>query len=546
VQTATTPEILVLAASRTLTIPQVSSFSATAIPGLEADARAHGLTFIGPWIFVSHNLPQDATTTFSLKVCRAIEPPEHYQGNYIVEPLPPLPCAMLDYKGPLQGIFEGGYTPLLEQVLQSGIPLTGEIREVYHVWTTPESPDNHVQIQVGLTELPADGNLDTSSHVSPDASATGSDDAEGDQPAVTIASPAFTIERLAIPESPDDPVYREFAEMVEARNAIEAHAIGSWALAVTPEELLPVFQNQEYDPKHLYVARVNGRIVGRGIYTWSSEKGTTVTWVFVEILPEYRNQGIGGALWDYLESLARESGRPVVQTNAIHTTVAGGERLAPPTGFGEVPASDPGVRFLANHGYKLEQIARISFLDLPVDPDLLGRQRREAEAKAGSDYRVVTWHGRVPEHWLADVAYLKNRMSVDEPSAGLEVTEETWDEARVRKHDEAEIAGGRPMLVAAVEHIPSGKLVGINELSLANDHTRPVGQEDTLVLAEHRGHRLGMLLKVANLQELARVAPEAPLVFTFNAEENRYMLNVNEAVGFRPAGYEGVWKKDLA
>src|SRR5690606_34669076 len=117
--------------------------------------------------------------------------------------------------------------------------------------------------------------------------------------------------------------------------------------------------------------------------------------------------------------------------------------------------------------------------------------RQEAEVKAGPDYRVVTWHGRVPNKWLADVAYLKNRMSVDEPSAGLEVIEQTWDEERVMKHDDAEISGGRPMLVAAVEHIPSGKLVGINELSVANDRTRPVGQEDTLVLAEHRGRRLG-------------------------------------------------------
>ena len=79
-QTATTPETLVLATSRALTIPEVSAFSAAAFPGLEADAQARDLTFTGPWIFVSHNLPQDATTTFSLQICRAIEPAGDYDG----------------------------------------------------------------------------------------------------------------------------------------------------------------------------------------------------------------------------------------------------------------------------------------------------------------------------------------------------------------------------------------------------------------------------------------------------------------------------------
>jgi GNAT superfamily N-acetyltransferase len=334
--------------------------------------------------------------------------------------------------------------------------------------------------------------------------------------------------------------------MVEIRNEIETSALGSPALSVTAPELLPVYQKQEYEPRRLFVVRTEGRIVARGGLEWSIAEDTNVTWLFADVLPAFRNQGIGTALFEHLEDLALQSGRKILQADAIHTSIPGGERIVPPTGFGDVPAADPGVRFLRKHGYSLEQIGRISFLDLPVDPELLASHRAEAEAKAGPDYRIVNWVGLTPELWRTDVAYLNNRMSVDEPAAGLEVDEETWDEARVIKHDESEIAGGRPMLVAAVEHVPTGKLVGINELSVANDRTRPVGQETTLVLSEHRGHRLGMLLKVANLQELARVAPEAPLVFTYNAEENRHMLNVNEAVGFRAVGYDGAWKKTIA
>jgi hypothetical protein len=55
-----------------------------------------------------------------------------------------------------------------------------------------------------------------------------------------------------------------------------------------------------------------------------------------------------------------------------------------------------------------------------------------------------------------------------------------------------------------------------------------------------------MLLKVANLSRLAREFPGHPAVITFNAEENRHMLSVNEAVGFVPISQESAWRKDLA
>jgi hypothetical protein len=85
--------------------------------------------------------------------------------------------------------------------------------------------------------------------------------------------------------------------------------------------------------------------------------------------------------------------------------------------------------------------------------------------------------------------------------------------------------------------------VGYTELSAPPELGRSVTQEDTLVLREHRGHRLGMLLKAANLLQLAQVRPGYPAVTTFNAEENRHMLSVNEALGFVPMGYEGAWKR---
>jgi GNAT superfamily N-acetyltransferase len=103
----------------------------------------------------------------------------------------------------------------------------------------------------------------------------------------------------------------------------------------------------------------------------------------------------------------------------------------------------------------------------------------------------------------------------------------------------------RKRYTAAVEHLPSGHLVGFTVLSVPTQLHRAVDQYATLVLKEHRGHALGMLLKVGNLAHLERAKPGHPSVMTFNAEENRHMLDVNEAVGFVPVANESAWRKDL-
>jgi len=359
-----------------------------------------------------------------------------------------------------------------------------------------------------------------------------------------MASP-ITVEEIAIPDTLDGPGADDFRAAIEIRNRASQLVFGEAAGTNTPEELLPSLQEQTYDRKLPIVARWHGEIVGMALIVWSVEPDTRVTWVEAAVDPAWRNRGIGTALVDHIEAATQAAGRPVVQAGGLHEVMETGPRIAPPTGYGTLPRDEPVARFLLNRGYTLEQVHRVSFLHLPVAADKLAAHRAAAQARAGDEYRLQTWIGDTPERWRDDMATIFRRMATDAPSGNLEIDEEPWDAERVRQNDERRKRAGRTALAAAIEHIPSGRLVAYNGLSVPNERSRPVDQGVTLVLKEHRGHRLGMLVKVSNIEQLQAFSPRSPFIMTGNAEENRPMLDVNEAVGFVPAGYAGAWKKTL-
>jgi GNAT superfamily N-acetyltransferase len=348
---------------------------------------------------------------------------------------------------------------------------------------------------------------------------------------------------VTIPESMSGSDAADFAAMIEVRNTVETAILGSDALSYSADELLPMYADQTYTDRRLFLGRLDGVAVGRATTSWSRTMDSPVCSLNVEVVERHRARGVGTALLTHAERLATGSGHTVLQTDVMHPVRSGGRRLASPSGFGDVSADDAGVRFLLAHGYDLQIIARASFLDLPAEEPHIHRHREAAITAAGAGYVTHSWVGTTPERWLGGLAHLKTRMIVEEPSAGLDVVAETWDVQRVRARDDRIDDAGRMLLTTVVEELDTHGLVGFTELDLPADRSRPVAQSDTLVLPEHRGHRLGMLLKVRNLEQLRDVNPASRLVYTFNAEENRHMLDVNEALGFRSVGIEGSWRK---
>ncbi|RHA44310.1 GNAT family N-acetyltransferase [Cellulomonas rhizosphaerae] len=333
---------------------------------------------------------------------------------------------------------------------------------------------------------------------------------------------------------------------VEATNEPIVETWGTTDFCCTPRQVLAGLRHQEYVRKDRILAvSTDDVVLGYADVNLPLQDNTHLAELEIAVRPAYRRQGIGSALHDAAVDLARSAGRTTVMTDTNYRAEPTGEVLAPDSGPGGVDPDDPSTRFAVARGWNLEQAYRHSRLDLPLDPDALAAHRADAEAHAGPDYRLVQWTGPCPERWVEQFAVLSTRMSTDAPMGGLDLEEDVWDADRVRAADAAHVERGWTLLVMAAEHVPTGTLAAYTFFVVPEHTDEWVSQEDTLVIKEHRGRRLGMLVKAANLQRLAAEHPTVERVSTWNAEENDFMLAINVALGFRPAGGDGTWQRRL-
>jgi GNAT superfamily N-acetyltransferase len=359
-----------------------------------------------------------------------------------------------------------------------------------------------------------------------------------------IAISPLTVRQLVPPATVDAPDAGPFLRMIEIANAACRRDAGHGDLDEDPAEALVSWHEQTDWGRTGFVAERDGEIIGVANLMYQQEAGATTAEFDLWISPERWGEGAEEALLAAVEAGARALGRTSIQIFTLHRPGAGGSMLAPSTGWGGVPAADRQTVFCLENGLTLEQVERNSAFDLTAS--FAGVERLLAEAQAASGaYRVVQWLAPTPPEYADGYAWMKSRMSTDAPAAAMEFDEETWDAARIAEHDAKYTDSGRTIQVTAAQHIETGQLCAFNELVIGKDHAEASHQEDTLVLREHRGHKLGTLVKCAGLLSWRDIAPASRRVITYNAEENRPMLDINEAIGFAPIAYVGAWKKVL-
>ena len=115
----------------------------------------------------------------------------------------------------------------------------------------------------------------------------------------------------------------------------------------------------------------------------------------------------------------------------------------------------------------------------------------------------------------------------------------------LRREAEAQLVrqGRTPYSTVALD--AAGAVVAYTEVVATTHEPGKAYQWGTLVRKADRGHRLGLAVKVANVQLLQRERPDLTLVVTWNSEVNSHMVAVNEQLGFEPVERLGEFQKRL-
>ena len=239
------------------------------------------------------------------------------------------------------------------------------------------------------------------------------------------------------------------------------------------------------------------------------------------VTPSARRRGVARALEARLERIAREHGRTTLLSYADE----------PPGQEGR-----SGNRAAAQAlGYDVAQQEVRRDIDLPLPASRVERLERTCRP-AATGYGLRVWQDRCPDDLVDDLAELMRQMSTDVPKDEMDWREEVWDGERLRRNEAEVLAADRTYVAAGAIHRPSGRMIAFTAMGVPRSAPERAYQWETLVSSAHRGHRLGTLVKLAALQELAARSPRTRVISTWNARENAPMIAVNDLLGARVNG----------
>jgi GNAT superfamily N-acetyltransferase len=279
------------------------------------------------------------------------------------------------------------------------------------------------------------------------------------------------------------------------------------------------------EPRETWLAvDAAGDPVGCYLLELPDRENRTAAVVLPLVATPRRRSGIGTTLLRHAAERAAGAGRATLWSEA--------RTGSPGSAFASARGARPGLT-------EARRVLDVTAVDAAGFAELAERARR-----ASAGYSVLSWHGLTPDAYLDQVAAI-NAAMVDAPrDEGLEPL--YWDADRIRIMDQrlVNVQRARYHSVAA-RCDETGELAGLTQVAVEPELPGWGFQLITAVTKAHRGHRLGLLIKTAMMDLLARQEPQLHTILTSNSDSNEHMIAINAELGYRLLDEFLTWELDV-
>jgi GNAT superfamily N-acetyltransferase len=295
------------------------------------------------------------------------------------------------------------------------------------------------------------------------------------------------------------------------------------------QEARVLFTGNHSDVRVEGLAAVDGDTwLGIAWLDWWLQENTDSVEVELVVAPAYRRRGVGSRLLDAVVERTRREGRRLLSGSVLAD--ASTDR-------------SPGTAFAERRGFERRHVELHQVIELPLSEQRLAESEQRI-AGQHQEYRLVQWREDTPDEWLEQFADALSVMTEEVPTGDLELQPSRWTAERIREVEARRLQQGR-FCHTTVAVAPDGRLAAYTQMGGASGNPERLYQWDTLVRPEHRGRRLGMAVKIANLRSLQAELEHPAVLHTWNAPENAPMIAVNDRLGFRPVARRGNWQREL-
>ena len=318
---------------------------------------------------------------------------------------------------------------------------------------------------------------------------------------------------------------RDVAGVVAVLEAVRVADYLHVPAATTPLFVADLHLGWDGDPRVAAMARDDtGAVMGVVQVELPRWDNTHMAYFDVSVHPAHRRRGLGTRLFDAAVEVARADGRTLVLAGCFDDT--------------------PGPAFCKSLGLDraCDDVQRRQDLE---GLDWAELDRRLARARPlAADYDLTPMPGAVPEHLVAGVALMAEAIN-DAPRDDLALQDDVYTPARIRAFETSQEAHRRRVDRLVATDRRSGDLAGHTLVSVDAERPWLAEQYDTSVLHAHRGHRLGLVLKIEMLRWLREEEPQLLTIDTWNAASNDHVVAVNLELGYRVIARASEWQRTL-